>query len=441
MTGRKAITALLVPALLALVPTGTVPTAAAENEPSDSTVLVSRTASGEAAGASTQPAVAASGKRVAFVSASTSLVGGTETTHYQVYLWRAATERVSLVSHSRVGAPGNCQSTGPAISADGRFVVFSSCATNLVRSPSSDGEFNIFRYDAKTGTTMLISRAVTPGGTADGGCFAAAISAHGRFVTWGSDASNLVVGHPDPGNWPDIFVYDRATRQTSLVSMTADGQPPTAGSYRPDISDNGRVIVFESGASNIVADDANPHDYDVFAFDQRTGTNRLLSSSWNGEQTRAISLLPSVSADGVHAAWTSFASNLVRHDDNNQGDVFTHNLRTGRTRLVSVSPDDVQGDDLSSRPDVSAHGRYVAFSSAATNLGGSTAPFVGDVFRRDMRTGALRLVSRYAHGSGDGESIDPAIARGLVVTYESRATNLHPADTDSSPDILLWRAP
>lgn len=439
--GLQATTALLVPALLVWVTTGTVPTTAAEKQPSDSTELVSHTPSGEAAGASTQPAVSASGKRVAFVSASTSLVGGTDTTHYQVYLWRAAAERVSLVSHSRAGAPGNCQSTGPAISADGRFVVFSSCATNLVRSPSSDGEFNIFRYDAKTGTTRLISRAVTPGETADGGCFEAAVSAHGRFVTWWSDASNLVVGHPDPGNWPDIFVYDRATRQTSLVSRTADGQPPTAGSYRPDISDNGRVIVFESGASNIVADDANANDYDVFAFDQRTGTNRLLSSSWNGEQTRAISLLSSVSADGVHAAWTSYASNLVRHDDNNQGDVFTHNLRTGRTRLVSVTPAGVQGNELASRPDVSEHGRYVAFSSEATNLGGSTVPFVRDVFRRDMRTGALRIVSRSANGSGDGDSIDPAVARGAVVSYESQATNLHPADTEPSPDILLWRAP
>jgi tricorn protease-like protein len=175
------------------------------------------------------------------------------------------TSRVSLASN---GAQGSANSTDPAISADGRFVAFVSNASNLVAGDTNDTG-DIFVHDRQTGTTSRVS--VASGGTQGSGPSSApSISADGRFVAFGSDAANLVAG--DTNGEPDVFVHDRQTGTTSRVSVASDGTQGITifhsdVSFTSSISADGRFIAFDSDHGNLVAGDRNQTS-DVFVRDQ-----------------------------------------------------------------------------------------------------------------------------------------------------------------------------
>lgn len=354
---------------------------------------------------------------------------------------RGATIRVSVSSS---GDQGNGSSRQPDVSADGRYVVFTSDASNLVRG-DANGVADVFRHDRRTGSTVRLS--VSSLGTeANGGSHTPSISADGQIVAFRSLASDLVDG--DTNGAADIFVRDVAAEATTRVSVSTLGAQADGASERPFISADGRAVAFGSEASNLVLGDTNGVA-DVFVRDLAAGTTLRGSVSSSGEPGSAASVLPSLSADGRLLAFVSQASNLVPGDSTTcraaDGgarsclDAFVHDLRTGVTSRVSLSSsgEEANGDTFSAS--VSADGRFVAFSSEASNLVPGDTNRRRDVFVHDRETGTTRQVSVSSDGvQGNGDSGGPSISDdGRRVVFQSLATNLVRGDTNRRRDVFV----
>jgi uncharacterized repeat protein (TIGR01451 family) len=199
-------------------------------------------------------------------------------------------------------------------------------------------------------------------------------------------------------------VRDLLTGQTQRASVGSNGQEGDQGTlYHGLLSDDGRYVAFFSLPTNLVPNDTNNH-MDVFVRDMKTKTTELASFGIDGQQANGDSYFPSFSSDGRYLAFTSEASNLVPGDNNLQVDVFLLDRKTRQMQLVSVGPKGTQGDAASSYPHVSANGRYISFQSNAANLVPGDTNGKQDVFVRDMKAGKTTRVSlgaRKTQGNGD----------------------------------------
>jgi hypothetical protein len=317
---------------------------------------VSVSGAGEPANATCwSPSINADGRFVAFTSAATNLVPG-ETNGFRDIFVRdtllAITERVSVAFD---GAQSNDDPGGSAISADGRFVVFSSVATNLVAGDTNDMA-DVFVRDRLLHTTERVS-IPSDGAQANGASSNAYISADGRFVSFDSSATNLVAG--DTNDVTDVFVRDRVTGLTERVSISSAGQQANAECGGGGMSADGSRITFNSRADNLVPGDTNavPGDYftgwDVFLRDRATGETIRVSVASDGSQADGSSFAPAISADGENVAFYSLASNLLPGFW--QGGLFLHHLPTGQ--ILSVTTGTVTNWVIS------GDGRYVAFQA------------------------------------------------------------------------------
>ena len=293
---------------------------------------------GEADGASFTPAISADGRYVAFASAASTLVSGDTNGVEDVFVFdrvERTTERVSL---SGEGAAGNGDSYDPAISADGRYVAFTSAASNLTAGDANE-ELDIFVRDRDEGATVLAS--VGPqGAQGDGPSVAPTISADGRVVAFESDADSLVA--KDENHTGDVFVRDLVAEVTRLVSVGGLEVQTESPSFGAALSADGSSVAFESFSSKLVPDDTNGA-LDVFVADVRSGDIDRVSLATGGGQANDRSYSPSISADGRMVAFASFAHNLVRDDTNNQLDVFLHRRDQATTTRLSVGPDGAGG--------------------------------------------------------------------------------------------------
>ncbi|MCE9593020.1 MAG: calcium-binding protein [Planctomycetes bacterium] len=233
------------------------------------------------------------------------------------------TKRVSVSSH---GVDGNNDSTVPRISRDGRVVMFESYATNLVRGDTNNA-LDVFAHDVVSGRTLRLDLA--PGGVQalNGGSGSIKMSKDNRYVVFGSSAKNL--DPLDQNNWTDIFLRDNATGKITLVSRTPSGFSGNGLSLNPAISEDGRYVVFESVATDLVTPDANGNVWDIFRFDSVTGEVRLVSQSSTGVQGDSYSLGASITADGRFVTYYSYSTNLIPNDNNNNRDVFLTELLPG----------------------------------------------------------------------------------------------------------------
>jgi tricorn protease-like protein len=267
-----------------------------------------------------------------------------------------------------------------------------------------------------------------------------AISPHGRYVAFTSDASNLVPG--DTNQQSDVFVRDRRTGTTSRVSVSSREVQASWPSEVPSISARGRYVSFVSYATDLVPGDTNEAT-DVFVRDRWKGTTRRVSVSSTGVQGDHAVDSASMSKSGRYVTFVSGASTLVPGDTNDRADVFVRDRRKGTTRRVSLSSREEQADNRSERSSISANGRYVAFDSLATNMVHADTNDAMDVFVRDRWRGNTRRVS--VNGSGaqaDAESSVPWISsNGRFVGFESYATNLVPGDTNETVDSFVWTGP
>ena len=345
----------------------------------------------------------------------------------------ATTERVSVTSG---GEEGNEASGVPSISADGRYVAFYSWASNLV-SGDTNGASDVFVHDRVTGTTERVSVSSSGEQGDHNASLPPSISADGRFVAFSSDASNLVPG--DTNGYGDIFVHDRVTGTTERVSVSSAGEEGIGYSERPSFSADGRYVVFNSWASNLLSGDTNGAS-DVFVHDRVTGTTERVSLSSAGEQGNRFSNDPSISADGRYVAFVSYATNLVPGDTNNTEDDFVHDRVTGTTERVSLSSTGEEANARSFFSSISADGRFVAFSSDASNLAPGDTNGSWDAFVHDRVTGTTERVSVSSTGEqGNSASYLYSIsADGRYVVFYSRATNLVPGDTNGYPDTFVY---
>ncbi len=346
------------------------------------------------------------------------------------------TERASV---GAAGTQGNGASGSPAISADGRFVSFSSAATNLVPGDGNDVD-DVFVRDRQTAVTDRAS-VDSLGAEADAASFESSVSDDGVVVAFRSTATNLVVNDTNAAD--DIFVHDRQTGATERVSVDSSGTEGNGFSYEPAVSSDGRFVVFRSLATNLVAGDINGAG-DIFVHDRQTGATERVSVDSSGTEANNASFDPSVSSDGRFVAFRSLATNLVAGDTNGAGDVFVHDRQPGTTERVSVSSSGVQANGSSYELAVSGDGRFVSFRSLASNLVSGDTNGAGDIFVRDRQTGVTIRVSVNSSGAqGNGASYDSSISvDGHVVAFRSLATNLVTGDTNAAGDVFVrdWRA-
>lgn len=330
---------------------------------------------------------------------------------------------IRRVSVSSRGRQANGNSFGPALSANGRFLVFRSRASNLVPADTNRAQ-DVFVRDRRTGTTTRVSVA-DDGSEANGDSGGAAISADGRIVAFWSNATNLVPG--DTYGREDVFVRDRIAGKTTRVSVSSVGRQANAESRQPALSGDGAIVAFRSDASNLVAHDTN-RTGDIFAHDRRTGETTRVSVTSRGGQPNGRSRDPGLNGNGRFVAFRSEASNLAPHDTNRAGDIFVHDRKTGATTRASV---DSRGRGASGcgvtgcgcDPVLSADGRFVSFWSSATNLVPADTNGAWDVFVRDLRRHSTTRVSVWSGGSqGEGSSGEPWLSgNGRVVAFASLA--------------------
>jgi Tol biopolymer transport system component len=402
------------------------------------TIRVSVRSNGsQANGPSFDTSISADGRFVAFDSDASNLVSGDTNNRSDVFVHdrnTGTTTRVSVRSNGDQATTGFGSYTA-SISADGRFVVFLSGASNLIPG-DSNGVDDVFVHDRQTATTSRVSVGFN-GDQANADNFSPSISADGRFVAFSSGASNLVSG--DANGTFDVFVRDRQAGTTTAVSVRSNGDQANNVSYTPSISADGRYVAFVSLAANLVRGDTNGKS-DVFVHDRQTATTSRVSLRSNGDQANnRRSDEPSISADGRYVAFVSLAANLVPGDTNGKADVFVHDRQSATTSRVSLrsNGDDVNWPSLD--PSVSADGRYVAFrSGAATLVPGDTNRAV-DVFVHNRQTATTSRVSLRSNGDqAKGNSFAPSIsADGRYAAFHSYATNLVPGDANGMPDVFI----
>jgi Tol biopolymer transport system component len=390
------------------------------------------------------PSLSAEGRYVAFSSLASNLVTGDTNRVGDVFVHDTVTRKTERVSVTSSGVQGNKLSGefGPGLSADGRYAVFSSDATNLVAGDTNKAR-DVFIHDRLNHTTERLSIAVNGKQANADSPYTPSISADGRYVAFASDASNLVTA--DTNAMGDVFVYDRITRKTERVSVASNKVQGNnaSGEFGLSLSADGRYVVFSSEASNLVAGDTN-NARDVFVHDRKTHKTERVSVASGGKQGLAESTFSSISANGNYVAFVSNAANLVSGDTNKADDVFVYDRETHTTERVSLTSSGVQGNDFSGDTglSLSASGRYVAFSSDATNLVSGDTNAIGDFFVHDRQTHKTERVSVASNGmqaiSQAGNLSAPNLnADGRYAVFSSFATNLVAGDTNTGWDVFV----
>ncbi|HEX6011675.1 MAG TPA: hypothetical protein VFY87_07705, partial [Geminicoccaceae bacterium] len=285
---------------------------------------------------------------MAFTSPATSFVPGDTNNANDVFVRDVGAGTTSRVSVGPGGQEAGAASTGSGLSGNGRFVVFWSAAANVVAGDTNVA-IDVFVHDRLQGETTRES--VGPGGAeANGRSFTAfvnagtpvrgtplsgVISSDGRFLVFQSAATNLV---PNDANGVfDAFIRDRQEGTTDLVSVADDGTRGNGSSTGPFVSDDGRIVSFTSNATNLVPGDTNGV-LDVFVRDLQEGTTTRVSRAVDGGHTNGFSIVVTMSNDGRYVVYRSNATNVVPDDTNGTQDLFVHDRETGETqRLVGAA--------------------------------------------------------------------------------------------------------
>jgi Tol biopolymer transport system component len=328
-----------------------------------------------------------------------------------------------------------------ALSADGRFVVFSSLSTLLVEGDDNHVG-DVFVRDRATGTNHLMSIA-SDGTQGDSDSFLPSISGDGRFVAFRSNSDTFA---PDFWNYyPDVFLHDRdpdgngvfdeGNATTILISRKWDGEASDRTSSRPRVSGDGGTVVFESDAQ--LTPDADAYG-EIYAYDVASGTLTCISLPPGGQPGGGCANA-SISFDGKLVAFESPSAWLVENDTNGRKDVFVTNRETGSIRRMSVATDGTEGDLDSSDAAISADGSTVAFVSASRKLVDPPTDGRSHVFVRARGAQTTTLVTQLSDGTfADGDSFHPALSGdGNLVAFFTNARNLVPLDTNGATDVVL----
>lgn len=371
------------------------------------------------------PSVSWDGRYVAFASDADNLVPGDTNGVSDVFVHDAQLGRTERVSMGYLGQQGNAESCQPSISARGRFVVFTSHASNLVPL-DTPGTVDVFIHDRQTDATQCVT--YTPawvlgtGGTGAAG--EPVVSPNGRYIAFESQADDLVAGQPPAPL--QVYIRDIWAGITECVSVDNAGVPGHVPSSGPSMSADARYVAFTSYESFFSTGPAVVHS--VLVRDRQTNTTTMIPSP--GSETDQ----PSFSLDGRYLAFRRFDIqspyfNIVRHD-----------ILLGTTTLVSHGPGGAFADRDCNRPSLSPNGRYVSYHSAASNIlpATGTSPHNSHVFRWGALDDETKLVSANASGEpGDWNSRRSSVSLFGQVAFESMANNLVPLDTNGVQDVFL----
>jgi hypothetical protein len=342
---------------------------------------------------------------------------------------------IERISVSSIPTEANGASEWSMISRNGRFVVYHSTASNLVPNDTNNVQ-DVFLYDRLFRTTERVSNGFG-GVQGNNRSQFGDLSSDGRYIVFHSEATNFVP--KDTNNAWDAFFLDRITGQFERISVSTTGQQANGLSIFPDISGGGRFVSFYSQATNLVPNDTNNVD-DIFLRDRLTGTTERISVSTAGVQANAPSIFQDLSVDGRYTVYESEATNLVPNDTNNVWDVFLYDRIGQTTERISVNSTGQQGDGRSSYAIISTNNRYVTFVSYATNFDPDDPTPNGDIYVRDLISETTELISRGLNSQpSNGESHYPVISNdGRFIAYHSEASNLVPGDTNNAADVFLY---
>jgi Tol biopolymer transport system component len=375
--------------------------------------------------------ISGEGRYVAFTSYASNLVSGDTNVVPDCFVHDRLTGETRRVSVASDGSQGDGESWCNEITTDGHFIVFQSEATNLVSDDTNNAE-DVFLHDLQTGQTSRVSLA-SDGSQAEGISTGPSISADGRYIAFYSNAINLIAD--DTNDFEDVFLRDRQTNQTTRVSIASDGSQANGDSWGSSISADGRYIAFYSYANNLTSGDDN-NNPDVFVHDRQTGQTVCASLALDGTTANDESWGVSISGDGGFVVYTSAARDLVLGDTNLSYDIFLNNVQTAEVSRVTVDSEGHEADSDTDQADLTPDGRYIVYASLANNLDPSCADspeVIRDIFLHDRLTGSTTCISKNTQGvKGDGSSSWPYIAdNGRTVSFTSIASNLVEGDTNN----------
>jgi subtilisin family serine protease/Tol biopolymer transport system component len=383
--------------------------------------------------------IMADGRYIVFSSKASNLVSGDTNGNMDIFRKDLQTGETTRISTNSSGKQANNESFAASMTPDGRYIAFVSQATNL-DSSYTYGEYKIFRKDLKTGEIVSVS-ANSSGKPADKRNLAPNITPDGRYVAFESNSSDLV---PNDTNWAwDVFRKDLQTGESTRISTDSSGNQANKSSWGKSITSDGRYVVFESDASNLINGDTNGIR-DIFRKDLQTGETVRVSTDSSGNQANyngwtPASWDPRITPDGRYVIFTSQASNLVKGDTNSAWDIFLKDLQTGEILRVSTDASGNQANSNCYWPSIIPDGKYIVFSSNASNLVSNDTNGRGDIFRKDLQTGKILRVSTDLYGNqgnslseGSSVSLD-----GRYIAFTSYASNLVNGDVNKVADIFL----
>ena len=371
------------------------------------------------------------GRFVAFTSYASDLVTGDTNNEQDIFIINVTNGAISLVTANLSGTnSANEYSEMPRISTDGRFVAFVSYSTNLVAGVTNSYG-NIYQRDTVAGITRLIS--VSTNGTTIGNddAYDLEMTPDGRFIVFESWSTNLVMNDLN-GFSVDVYLRDTNNATCELISVNGAGTGSANGeSYDAAVSGNGRYVAIESEATDLGPADANGLN-DVYVRDRNTASNYLCSVALGGGSGDSASFDPVISSNGVIVLFYSYATNLVTGDTSTFRKIFAYNTTNQTVQLVTISTNGSSPNDNSYDARISADGRYVAFECYASDLVANDLNGTGgDIFVRDLVAGTTTLISVNceATGGGNSDSYLPALSDdGRYVAFNSIATDLLSGD-------------
>jgi Tol biopolymer transport system component len=382
--------------------------------------------------------ISGNGRYVVFHSVASNLVANDTNETDDIFLHDLLTRKTIRVSVNSEGVQGNDRSLRSAVSSQERFVSFDSQATNLVANDSNNS-MDVFIHEVLTGETTRVS-VNSEGEEGNAGSWNSSMSADGRYVRFTSDASNLVEN--DLNGAADVFVRDRLTGTTERVSVDSAGSEANGFSSGAGLSADGRFVSFQSDATNLDGEDSNGVR-DAFVHDRLTGETYRVSLSSQGEEGNQSSQRARISGDGRFIVFDSEATNLVEGDSNGVMDVFLHNRLTRETTRISVNREGVEGNGLSRNAVLSYDGRFLSYFSEASNLVPDDTNESPDAFRYDRLTGETIRVSLADDGSEaeEGAGFPHISDQGSRIGFQSISGNLVPGDTNEETDIFVREIP
>lgn len=351
---------------------------------------------------------------------------------------------LEIVSVASGGAPSNGGSFFVTTSNDGRYLTFMSLAKNLAPEPPSAEEnfSDVFFRDRLTDETIKVSKSMN-GGLANEASLDPTITTDGRFIAYFSYASNLIPDDNNGADWSrqglDVFVWDRHSQQNVRVSLNETGGE-IKGNSVGIISADGKYILFVTDGRVFASDWDHAHPSALYLREWHSGQIERISVALDGGFPNAEPEHPSISLDNRFVVFDSDASNLVADDNNGQKDVFVYDRLSQTTRLISRDAAGRPANGRSTQSEIALDGKTVTFVSDATNLVPGDTNGKADIFVYEMDTDRISLVSRAEDGAqGNGDSREPSLCGdGRFVSYTTDANNLFPNDANNQRDIILF---